>query len=81
MFFVLLLFFIQEGLKPLSIYVEDEFHRATRGGAGGIKSITNYAPVSECFSKIINFNQKTNDHSCIWTCLWSYNTLVQFLWV
>jgi len=38
----------------LNLYVEDEFHRATRGGAGGVKSITNYAPVSECFSKMIN---------------------------
>ncbi|CAN1251680.1 Branched-chain-amino-acid aminotransferase 2, chloroplastic [Linum perenne] len=31
--------------------VEDEFHRATRGGAGGVKSITNYAPVLKAMAK------------------------------
>ncbi|KAI7982828.1 hypothetical protein LOK49_LG15G00024 [Camellia lanceoleosa] len=34
----------KEGLSPLNFYIEDEFHRATRGGSGGVKSITNYAP-------------------------------------
>lgn len=43
--------YFKEGLKPLSIYVEDEFHRATRGGAGGIKSITNYAPVLKAMAR------------------------------
>ncbi|XP_073156731.1 branched-chain-amino-acid aminotransferase 2, chloroplastic isoform X2 [Henckelia pumila] len=37
--------YFKEGTAPLKLYVEDEFHRATRGGAGGVKSITNYAPV------------------------------------
>ncbi|KAJ6709670.1 BRANCHED-CHAIN-AMINO-ACID AMINOTRANSFERASE 2 CHLOROPLASTIC [Salix koriyanagi] len=43
--------YFKEGLKPLSIYVEEEFHRATRGGAGGIKSITNYAPVLKAMAR------------------------------
>ncbi|CAI0398130.1 unnamed protein product [Linum tenue] len=29
----------------LDLTIEDELHRATPGGAGGVKSITNYAPV------------------------------------
>lgn len=33
-------------MAPLNLYVEEEFHRAARGGSGGVKSITNYAPVS-----------------------------------
>ncbi|KAF2323933.1 hypothetical protein GH714_004108 [Hevea brasiliensis] len=37
--------YFKEGLAPLSVYIEEEFHRASRGGAGGVKSITNYAPV------------------------------------
>ncbi|XP_073281602.1 branched-chain-amino-acid aminotransferase 2, chloroplastic [Primulina huaijiensis] len=37
--------YFKEGAAPLKLYVEDEFHRAMRGGAGGVKTITNYAPV------------------------------------
>lgn len=37
--------YFKEGTAPLNLYVEDEFSRASRGGAGGVKSITNYAPV------------------------------------
>ncbi|KAL3514340.1 hypothetical protein ACH5RR_027057 [Cinchona calisaya] len=37
--------YFKEGTAPLNLYVEDEFHRASRGGAGGVKSITNYSPV------------------------------------
>nr|GEX05312.1 branched-chain-amino-acid aminotransferase 2, chloroplastic-like [Tanacetum cinerariifolium] len=33
------------------MYVDDQFHRATRGGAGGVKSITNYAPVLKAISR------------------------------
>lgn len=40
-------FLIQEGTGPLNLYVEDEFCRASRGGVGGVKSITNYAPVNK----------------------------------
>ncbi|KAL7154883.1 hypothetical protein ABFS83_03G033900 [Erythranthe nasuta] len=42
--------YFKEG-TPLNLYVEDEFHRATRGGAGGVKSITNYAPVLKAISR------------------------------
>ncbi|XP_057973802.1 branched-chain-amino-acid aminotransferase 2, chloroplastic [Malania oleifera] len=28
----------------LNLYVEDEFHRASRGGVGNVKTISNYAP-------------------------------------
>ncbi|KAL6995271.1 Branched-chain-amino-acid aminotransferase, mitochondrial [Sarracenia purpurea var. burkii] len=37
--------YFKEGVSPLNLYIEEEFHRATRGGVGGVKSITNYAPV------------------------------------
>ncbi|KAG9440678.1 hypothetical protein H6P81_020843 [Aristolochia fimbriata] len=37
--------YFKEGLSALNMYVDDEFHRATRGGAGGVKTISNYAPV------------------------------------
>ncbi|VFQ75169.1 unnamed protein product [Cuscuta campestris] len=37
--------YFKEGTAPLNLYVEEEFHRASRGGAAGVKSITNYAPV------------------------------------
>jgi branched-chain amino acid aminotransferase len=37
--------YFKEGTAPLNLYIDEDFHRATRGGAGGIKSITNYAPV------------------------------------
>ncbi|KAI5655135.1 hypothetical protein M9H77_32322 [Catharanthus roseus] len=42
--------YFKEGTAPLNLYVEDEFHRASRGGAGGVKSITNYAPVLKAIS-------------------------------
>ncbi|XP_031119016.1 branched-chain-amino-acid aminotransferase 2, chloroplastic-like isoform X1 [Ipomoea triloba] len=37
--------YFKEGTAPLNIYIEEEYHRAVHGGAGGVKSITNYAPV------------------------------------
>ncbi|XP_009759445.1 branched-chain-amino-acid aminotransferase 2, chloroplastic isoform X1 [Nicotiana tabacum] len=37
--------YFKEGTAPLKLIVEEDFHRASRGGAGGVKSITNYAPV------------------------------------
>ena len=39
------LFFFQEGLAPINLVVDDEFHRAMPGGTGGVKTIANYAPV------------------------------------
>uniref|UniRef100_A0A803PPV6 Uncharacterized protein n=1 Tax=Cannabis sativa TaxID=3483 RepID=A0A803PPV6_CANSA len=38
--------YFKEGLAPLNIYVEDEFHRASPGGTGHVKAISNYSPVS-----------------------------------
>ncbi|WCJ31248.1 Branched-chain-amino-acid aminotransferase [Euphorbia peplus] len=43
--------YFKEGLAPLDLLVEEEFHRATRGGAGGVKSITNYAPVLKAIGR------------------------------
>jgi len=40
-----LLNFFQEGLAPINLVVDDEFHRAMPGGTGGVKTIANYAPV------------------------------------
>ncbi|CAN6482164.1 unnamed protein product [Victoria cruziana] len=37
--------YFKEGLAPINLIVENEFHRATPGGTGGIKTIGNYAPV------------------------------------
>ncbi|KAM1760678.1 hypothetical protein ACFX12_003526 [Malus domestica] len=33
-----------KGPAGLNLYVEDQLHRATPGGTGGVKSITNYSP-------------------------------------
>ncbi|KAL2249882.1 branched-chain-amino-acid aminotransferase 2, chloroplastic [Sesamum indicum] len=43
--------YFKEGIDALNLYVEDEFHRAARGGAGGVKSITNYAPVLKAIAR------------------------------
>lgn len=50
-----LLSWIQEGTAPLNLYIDEEFVRASPGGAGGVKTITNYAPVRnmikfQCFN-------------------------------
>ncbi|KAK9219406.1 hypothetical protein WN943_008051 [Citrus x changshan-huyou] len=39
--------YFKEGSAPLNLYIEEEFVRAAPGGAGGVKAISNYAPVSE----------------------------------
>ena len=36
--------YFKGGLKPISLKVSDEFHRAAPGGSGGVKAIGNYAP-------------------------------------
>ena len=36
--------YFQGGIKPISLKVSDEFHRAAPGGSGGVKAIGNYAP-------------------------------------
>lgn len=35
----------QGGLSPIDLKVETYFHRAAPGGTGGVKTISNYAPV------------------------------------
>nr|CAD1844815.1 unnamed protein product [Ananas comosus var. bracteatus] len=37
--------YFKEGLAPINLIVEHDFHRATRGGTGGVKTIGNYASV------------------------------------
>ncbi|PKA49686.1 Branched-chain-amino-acid aminotransferase 5, chloroplastic [Apostasia shenzhenica] len=37
--------YFKEGLSPINLLVEEESHRATPGGTGGVKTIANYAPV------------------------------------
>ncbi|KAJ6811849.1 branched-chain-amino-acid aminotransferase 5, chloroplastic-like [Iris pallida] len=37
--------YFKEGLAPINLIVENDFHRATPGGTGGIKTIGNYASV------------------------------------
>lgn len=43
--------YFKEGLSSLNLYIEDEYHRATRGGVGGVKSITNYSPVLKALTR------------------------------
>ncbi|XP_065848136.1 branched-chain-amino-acid aminotransferase 2, chloroplastic-like [Euphorbia lathyris] len=42
--------YFKNGFAPLNLYVEDDYHRASRGGAGGVKTISNYAPVLKAMS-------------------------------
>ncbi|XP_073105478.1 branched-chain amino acid aminotransferase 2, chloroplastic isoform X2 [Elaeis guineensis] len=37
--------YFKEGLAPINLIVENDFHRATPGGTGGVKTIGNYASV------------------------------------
>ncbi|XP_062210457.1 branched-chain-amino-acid aminotransferase 2, chloroplastic-like [Phragmites australis] len=37
--------YFKEGLAPINLVIEDGIHRAMPGGTGGVKTITNYAPV------------------------------------
>ncbi|CAL5204828.1 unnamed protein product [Lathyrus oleraceus] len=37
--------YFKEGSAPLNLYVEEDFDRASRRGTGGVKTISNYAPV------------------------------------
>ena len=36
--------YFKGGIKPTSLRVSDQFHRAAPGGSGGVKAIGNYAP-------------------------------------
>lgn len=44
-------YYFKEGTAPLNLYIEEEYVRASPGGAGGVKSITNYAPVMKAIAK------------------------------
>ncbi|XP_062158402.1 branched-chain amino acid aminotransferase 1, mitochondrial-like isoform X2 [Alnus glutinosa] len=46
--------YFKEGLAPLNLYVEDEFDRASLGGTGGVKAITNYAPGLKALTRAKN---------------------------
>ncbi|KAL6648958.1 hypothetical protein ACP70R_013182 [Stipagrostis hirtigluma subsp. patula] len=37
--------YFKEGLSPINLIVEENFHRASPGGTGGVKTIGNYASV------------------------------------
>ncbi|KAL1196449.1 Branched-chain-amino-acid aminotransferase 5 [Cardamine amara subsp. amara] len=37
--------YFKEGVAPINLIVENDFHRATPGGTGGVKTIGNYAAV------------------------------------
>ncbi|KAJ1399616.1 Branched-chain amino acid aminotransferase II [Sesbania bispinosa] len=37
--------YFKEGLAPINLVIENELHRATPGGTGGVKTIGNYAAV------------------------------------
>lgn len=40
------LIYFQDGLSPISLLTEEEYHRAAPGGTGDIKTIGNYASVT-----------------------------------
>lgn len=46
--------YYSNGIKPISIYIEDEQVRAVKGGTGNVKSITNYAPTLKVQDKVKN---------------------------
>ena len=43
--------YFKEGLAPINLIVENELHRATPGGTGGVKTIGNYAAVLKAQSE------------------------------
>ncbi|XP_048134843.1 branched-chain amino acid aminotransferase 2, chloroplastic-like [Rhodamnia argentea] len=43
---------LHKGQMSMKLVIQDKSHRATPGGTGGIKSITNYSPVSHRTAKI-----------------------------
>lgn len=54
-------------MAALNLYVEEEYVRAAPGGAGGVKSITNYAPVSFETNLVSKFRGKRVliNHICV----------------
>lgn len=55
--------FVQEGLAPINLLVPDEIHRAAPGGTGGVKTITNYAPVRK-FKFSYGYLDSSNGKCC-----------------
>lgn len=51
--------FLQEGLAPINLIVEDKFHRATPGGTGGVKTIGNYASVILLYYFVVQIIEAT----------------------
>lgn len=43
--------YFKDGTAPLNLYIDEEFVRASPGGAGGVKTITNYAPVLKAIAR------------------------------
>ncbi|XP_038718595.1 branched-chain-amino-acid aminotransferase 2, chloroplastic-like [Tripterygium wilfordii] len=43
--------YFKGGLAPLNLYVEEEFSRTSSGGTGGVKAISNYAPVLKALGR------------------------------
>ena len=60
-----------EGLKPVGIYVEDEYVRAVRGGVGFTKCAGNYA--ASILAGEIAAQKGYAQVLCVWTA-WSRNT-------
>ncbi|OMP11621.1 Aminotransferase, class IV [Corchorus capsularis] len=46
--------YFKEGTAPLNLYINEEYVRASPGGAGGVKTITNYAPVLKAIASAKN---------------------------
>ncbi|XP_022772951.1 branched-chain-amino-acid aminotransferase 2, chloroplastic-like isoform X2 [Durio zibethinus] len=46
--------YFKEGTAPLNLYIDENFVRASPGGAGGVKTITNYAPVLKAIARAKN---------------------------
>ena len=45
----------QEGLAPIHLVIETDFHRASPGGTGGVKTIGNYAAVKLLYFLLCRF--------------------------
>ncbi|XP_022768587.1 branched-chain amino acid aminotransferase 1, mitochondrial-like isoform X2 [Durio zibethinus] len=46
--------YFKDGTAPLNLFIDEEFVRASPGGAGGVKTITNYAPVLKAIVRAKN---------------------------
>jgi hypothetical protein len=56
----LILVVMQTGqMAPLDLYVEEVFKRASPGGSGGVKTISNYAPVSQTNPRMFMLSLKS----------------------